>query len=27
LVSIPGQKLMGNFLTPNQTPVIIEQQK
>jgi hypothetical protein len=26
-VSIPGQKLMGNFLTPNQTPVIIEQQK
>jgi hypothetical protein len=27
LVSIPGQKVMGNFLTPNQTPVIIEQQK
>ena len=27
IVSIPGQKLMGNFLTPNQTPVIIEQQK
>ena len=27
LVSIPGQKLMGNFLTPNQTAVIIEQQK
>ena len=27
LVSIPGQKLMGNFLTPNQTPVIIQQQK
>ena len=26
-VSIPGQKLMGNFLTPNQTPVIIQQQK
>ena len=27
LVSMPGQALMGNFLTPNQTPVIIEQQK
>ena len=27
LVSIPGQKVMGNFLTPNQTPVIIQQQK
>ena len=27
LVSIPGQKLMGNFLTPNQRPVIIQQQK
>jgi hypothetical protein len=27
LVSIPGQTVMGNFLTPNQTPVIIEQQK
>ena len=27
IVSIPGQKLMGNFLTPNQTPVIIERQK
>ena len=27
LVSIPGQRLMGSFLTPNQTPVIIEQQK
>ena len=27
LVSIPGQKVMGNFLTPNQRPVIIQQQK
>ena len=27
LVSMPGQALMGNFLTPNQTPVIIDQQK
>ena len=27
IVSMPGQALMGNFLTPNQTPVIIEQQK
>lgn len=27
VVSVPGQALIGNFLTPNQTPVIIEGQK
>ena len=27
IVSVPGQKVMGSFLTPNQTPVIIERQK
>jgi len=27
VVSVPGQRVMGSFLTPNQTPVIIERQK